>query len=366
MSKIKNSVGARWDDLAGAAYQIVEESIREFLTDDDTYERRDDEIYVLCFGNADKAEAEAITESIVREIKTRIADETSDLNIRVNHTVASLAWDDLERDDVTIADAIAEELRTISESAEAATAAWRRHILRNAQVRYAPMWSPASRVVSVHRVLLDEETGAGALKRMAGLSAADELMATLFDLDCLIIGRSIKKLHQLLQGGGKAQLLVPVNFNLLTDKQSRDRYLNLCRGIPDPYKRYLLFELHSIPAGTPTSRMIEIALALQAHASGIVVEVPATGVQVSDFAATAISGISANFGVLSQKLPEAGAVLTRLAAIATTSKLKFFLHGVDTIGLSELAIRAHVDLMDGRAIALTTDELKSAYRWKPQ
>src|SRR5690606_29562705 len=96
------------------------------------------------------------------------------------------------------------------------------------------------------------------------------------------------------------------------------------------------------------------------------VEVPATGVQVSDFAATAISGISANFGVLSQKLPEAGAVLTRLAAIATTSKLKFFLHGVDTIGLSELAIRAHVDLMDGRAIALTTDELKSAYRWKPQ
>src|SRR5690606_21916000 len=64
MSKIKNSIGARWDDLAGAAYQIVEESIREFLTDDDTYERRDDEIYVLCFANADKAEAEAITESI--------------------------------------------------------------------------------------------------------------------------------------------------------------------------------------------------------------------------------------------------------------------------------------------------------------
>lgn len=366
MAEIKQRLGARWSKMADSAFRIAEQTIQRHITAEDAYQRHGRETFLLCFASPDKAHAEAKTRMIAEEIVTRLAQQTPQIPLRVDHTVAEVEWADIdEGEPESIAESIARELRQVRERAEASARAWRNELLRCAGIRFGPIWHAPRRIVAGYRAMLNEQTGARALQRLAGITTPEELKSTLHELDCLIVGRAIKALDRLLHAGGMAQVLVSVNFNSLSTRAMREKYLNLCRDIPQQYKRFLLFEVHSAPNGTPVSRLVEIALALKPYGHGVLVEPPANGGQLQDLTSVGLFGLSVSAKSLPQNVGQATTALTRLVAAATALNLKVFVHGADTVGILDAAQKAQADYIDGRAVALPVAEPKTAYHWTP-
>jgi len=369
MAQIKQQLGARWSAVADIACRIAEETIQRHISADDAYQRHGEETFVLCFASPDKAHAEARTRTIGEEIATLLARQTSQIRLQVDHTVAELKWADIDNGEAeSIAELIARELRQVRERADAAARAWRHELVRHAGIRFCPVWHPPRRIVTTYRAMLNEQTGTHAMQRLAGVTTPEELKGTLHELDCLIVGRAIKALERLLHAGGAAQMLVPVNFNSLSNRTAREKYLNLCRDIPQYYKRFLLFEVHGAAEGTPIPRLVEVALALKPYGHGVLVELPASGSQLLDAVSARLFGLF-GLSVDAKSLPRSGGqaaiALTRLVSAAAALNLKVFVHGADTVGILEAAQKARADYIDGRAVALPLAEPKAAYRWTP-
>jgi GGDEF domain-containing protein len=367
MAEIKQQLGAGWSGVADFAYRIAEQTIRRHISTEDSYQRLGGETFVLCFASPDKAHAEAKTREIVQSIATRLAQQAPQFPLRVDHTVAEVEWADIDQGDAeSIAEQIARELRQVRERSESSARAWRNEMLRTAGIRFGPIWHPPGHIVSSYRTMLNEQTGTHALQRLAGVTTPEELTRTLHELDCLIVGRGIKALDLLLHAGGMAQMLVPVNFNSLSNRTAREKYLNLCRDIPQHYKRFLLFEVHGAPNGTPISRLLEIALSLKPYGHGVLVEMPASGSQLQELASVGLFGLSVDAKSLPRSAGQATAALMRVVSAAAALHLKVFVHGADTVGILDAARKARADYVDGRAVALPMAEPKSAYRWTPR
>jgi len=367
MAEIKQRLGARWSAVADIAFRIAEQTIQRHISAEDAYQRHGGEAFVLCFASPDKTHAEAKTRAITEELATLLAQQNPQIPLRVDHTVAEVEWNDIDKgDSESIAELIARELRQVRERAESSARAWRNELLRTAGIRFGPIWHPPGHIVTSYRTMLNEQTGTHALQRLGGVSTPEELRSTLHELDCLIVGRAIKALDQLLHAGGMAQILVSVNFNSLSTRATREKYLNLCRDIPQHYKRFLLFEVHGAPHGTPLSRQIEIALALKPFSHGVLVELPANGGQLQELASVGLFGVAVDAKSLPRNVSQATAVLTRLVSGASALNLKVYVHGADTVGILDAAQKARADYVDGRAVALPMAEPKSAYRWTPR
>jgi EAL domain-containing protein (putative c-di-GMP-specific phosphodiesterase class I) len=367
MAEIKQRLGARWSAVADIAFRVAEQTIQRHISAKDVYQRHGEETFVLCFASPDKVRAEAKTRAIAEEIATLLARQTPQIPLQVNHTVAELRWADIDNGETeSIAELIASELRQVRERADAAARAWRNELLRTAGIRFGPIWHPKRRVVATYRAMLNEQSGSHAIQRLAGVSTPEELKSTLHELDCLIVGRTVKALDRLFQAGGKAQMLVAVNFNSLSNRTAREKYLNLCRSIPEYYKRFLLFEVHGACRSTPVSRLVEIALALKPYGHGVLVELPANGHQLQNLASVRLLfGVAVDAKWLPRNVGQATTALTRLVSAATALNFKVLVHGADTMGLLEAAQKAGADYVDGRAIALPMTEPKTAYRWAP-
>lgn len=366
MAEIKQRLGARWSAVADIACRIAEQTIHRHISAEDAYQRHGQETFVLCFASPDKAQAEAKTRTIGDEIAMLLARQAPQIRLQVDHTVAELEWADIDNGEAqSVAELIARELRQVRERAEAATQAWRNELVRTAGIRFGPIWQPPRCIVPGFRAMLNEQTGTHAMQRLAGVTTPEELKSTLHELDCLIVGRAIKALDRLLHAGGMAQMLVPVNFNSLSNRTAREKYLNLCRDIPPHYKRFLLFEVHGAANGTPISRLVEMALSLKPYGHGVLVELPASGGQLQELASVRLLGLSVDAKALPRNVWQATTALSRLVSAATAVNLKVFVHGADTVGMLEAAQKARADYIDGRAVALPMAEPKAAYRWTP-
>ncbi len=367
MERIKLRLGDQWSAVADIAFRIAEQTIQRHIAAQDAYQRHGAETFVLCFASPDKAYAQAKTNAIAEEIATLLSQQTPSIPVRVDHTVAEVKWADIDKDGAdSIADQIARELRQVRERTESSARAWRNELLHGAGIRFGPIWHPPGNIVTSYRTVLNEQTGTQALNRLTGVTTPEELKRTLHELDCLLVGRAIRSLDRLLHGGGMAQILISVNFNSLSSRATRDKYLNLCRDIPDHCKRFLLFEVLGAPNGTPISRLIEIALALKPFGHGVLVEPPASGNQLQELASVGLFGLSVDAKALPHPVGQAASGLARLVSAATSLNLKVFVHGVDTVGLLDAARAARADYVDGRAVCQPMIEPKTAYRWKPR
>jgi GGDEF domain-containing protein len=365
LSEIRRSVGDGPHSVASVVRRIAEQVIKKNLAEDDAFFRNDDETFLLCFASDSKHAAETTTKLIAAEITARLKAEAPDAALRVDQTVAQIDHGSLEAGHQSIVGAIAAALQKVREEAEQTIVAWRQHLLRNATVRYSPVWSPTKHVVSMYRTMLDPETGRQALRRLNMISNSDDLTIVLFELDCLLVGHAIQALHTLLSHSGTVQILIPINLGSLNNRAHRQEYLGLCQNFPESYKKLLLFELHSAPPGTGVSRIVDLALMLKVHSGGVIIEAQPDAERLQELAVGGLHGISINGKSLPQKPLAASQRLSRVMSAAKACGLKVFVHGADTVGLAEAAASSQVDWVDGRGLALPVSEPRSAYRINP-
>ena len=270
----------------------------------------------------------------------------------------------VDGDEVPLVDTIANSLRRVRDEAENAAKMWREHLLRTASIRYKPIWSPSKKVVALHRAVLDEDTGRRTMQRLSSLSSVDEMIDVLFELDCLILGHAAAGLHDLVNGGGRTQLIVPVNFNSLNLGTRRKRYLKLCADIPSAYRRFLLFEICDIPPGTPGGRVLDLIVPLNQNAHGAIIEASvSSAVDLVDSVGSAIMGVVTRADEFSGAVVDVSVRLNRYVTDLKARNMKVFLRGVNSPELVQVARVTGIDWMDGPCVAALTRELKTLYRW---
>src|SRR3546814_6351486 len=89
-----------------------------------------------------------------------LAQQTPQIGLQVDHTVAELKWADIDNGGAeSVAETIARALRQLRERAEAAARAWRNELVRTAGIRFAPIWHSARGAVTGYRALLNAQPG---------------------------------------------------------------------------------------------------------------------------------------------------------------------------------------------------------------
>lgn len=361
LDEIKRELGVNWGRASAAACKIVEDTIANNLSADDTYARRGQEMFVLCFASRDRGLVDARMKVIVEQIKHALSGSRNEV-FRVAHDVADVVF--IDTDEVSVFDTIANSMRQVRSEAEKAARVWREHLLRNASICYKPVWLPSKKVVALHRAVLDEETGRRTMQRLTSLTSVDEMLAVIFDLDCLILGRAASGLHHLVDDGGRTQLIVPINFNSLNQGAQRKRYLKLCEDIPTAYRRFLLFEIRNIPPGTPGGRVLDMIVPLNRFAHGTIIEASVcSAAALVDGVGSAIMGVVTHADQFSGPVGDVSNQLKRFVKDLKARNLRVFLHGVNTPELVRAAIATGIDCMDGPCVADLTRELKTLYHW---
>jgi hypothetical protein len=360
VADITREMGMGWTSKSAAICGLAEDAIERHLSPDDTYVKRDDGSFILCFATADSQLVKQRLQAITDEIRGSFGDFETDDRLQVAHDVVEIDIIDIEEDSVI--DTITDSLKRVREEAENSTRLWRQHLIRHASVTYKPIWSAHKKLVAIHRAVLDDDTGRRAMQRLTTLSSADEMREILFDIDSLILGRAAEALHNLVADGGRTQLIIPLYYDSVDSRSRRKKYQEICENIPEAYRRFLLFEIHDIPTGIPYSRISELAVVLNKYGKGVLLEV---GMEITSMpAAMGIAGVVTRIPDRAGSISDFPAMAERFAISARTARLKSFLYDIDSSSVAGTAWQASMDYLQGKAIAKSTKELRAHYYWE--
>lgn len=366
LKDLKTQLGAAWEDVAQEAYGIAQRVIAENLAETDVCERYDDETYIVCFADLDRPQAERKSRRIVKSIKAALLEAATEAkHLEVEHAIAEVPDEELgAAAGESLIDVLAGALRKVRSEVVEAQQNWLRVLLHDANVVFAPIWSPKKRSVLMCQCLLDDITGKAALRRIEALSGPEQLRGAMADLDCVILGHAVRAVHHLVQQREeKMVVVVPVNFQTLSEKVHRDAFLRLCKDMPSCYSQFLMMEVHGISPGVPTGRAMELCLYLRPYCRSIIIEASIADSAIMRTDATSIFAVSIRLDD-----PIDDDLATALEKFATAMKARSFhsiAHGADTIGLAEAAIRSGIDFISGKAVALPLESLRGAYHWTP-
>jgi hypothetical protein len=365
MEEIRRSLDGNWAAVSDKAHAVAERTIAEHLSYGDVFELNQNDTFVVCFARPDKSDAERRTHQIVEAIKIALARELPEAQRPgVSHAVAELEWGDVEDDQGgSLTDMLARSLRRVQEEANETVKVWRRALLREAYVVYRSVWSAGHRENPMYQCLVDEVTGKRTLERLTNVSSVELVCEALAELDEVVLGRAVEGLHAAMQSGTRADLLVPVNFMSIKNQRRREQYIRLCRELPDSYRKFISFEIHSVPLGEPLDQVLDLVHFLKGAVSGVAVgSAQLERYQIDELARGGVFAISTPAGPLSLSRRDVIARYSDFAMLVKSAGMKAMIHGAGTVGLFEAAKIGGIDFVDGNAISYPRDTLKVGCR----
>lgn len=368
INKIRAAVGEdRWKAVADKANAITEATINAALSSTDAFDRRDEENYVIFFADANKQQATQKANKIVAEVTDRLIKEVPETrsHVSVQQEVHELEWAEEIPEEVSLFDYLADTLRKVRDEAAVAASQWRQALMNDAALAFSPIWRPRTHTVPAFRCLLDRTTGSLALTRLRKVSGNDALIETIAELDCVILSHAVTAIHQLVQHNATAAVAVPVNFSTLNDRRLATRYTNLCRGIPEAYRQFLLFELRAVPGGVPDCRLFEILQLVMPLGRLVVLEAPLSEERIARLSGVGFFGIAFDLAQNTVPKVEWKLYLTNYARCAKNANLQSVVYSADTLALVEMAKRAGIDYISGEGVAHASGSPKAAYHWNP-
>lgn len=365
LQDLKVTLGDSWAEVAESVLDLAEETIAEHLGADNEYRRHQNDSFILIFPSLDAAAAEQKTRELSRAIRSRVAAELPSVDVKVEHHTSEVDCTQAFSEQSSIIDAVTRVLDEIRTEVRSTQERLRRDLLRNAMVVYGPIWHPVSRMVLMYRCLLDRSTGETTLEHMREMSSVKDLQSALLDIDSLVLGRAASEIHALMERKGKPKLVVPVHFHTIRVKQARDTYLDLCKSIPEPYRKFLMFEIHSVPSNVLIARVLELSAYMRPWCSGVILRSTISPDILPQIVSYGLYGISLDLSEGRSHREPPTSELSDISAVASQLGLVTLVHGVNTIGLADLCCRAKVDFLNGEAIAGRLPKPKSIHRWIP-
>lgn len=367
LDEIKEALGARWPDLAARASDLAEQGIRRRLADRDILQVLSETEFSICFARLDRKGAVERARQISREIKQEIFAELPEFSssVTVKQYVAEIEIKNLAGDTGSLADRLVLTLRRMRLEADRAILNYRRLLLKDFQVLFAPLWDPERAIVDLNRCVLDLSLGCTTLSQFQAIADPDQMVDTLADMDCLALTRALEVLHRYGKASNVAAILVPVGYQTLARSSTRREYLKLLSSVPDVYSPFVKLEVTNVPARPNVDQLNTLLFTVSAIRRDLTLQVNASAGYLSALDAAPLWGLSCNLSAGQLRDPTQRTVAPAFMEFARDNGLRTMAHGANTIGLALAAVDSGFDYVSGTAIHLSQDTPRAPSRLHP-
>jgi hypothetical protein len=367
LNEIKEALGNRWEGLAARAAELAEQGIRRRLGDADVLQVLSDTEFSVYFGKLGRDAAVERAKQISREIKQEIFAELPEFSssVTVKQYVAEIELSNLDGDTGSLADRLVLTLRRMRLEADRAILNYRRLLLRDFQILFAPVWEPEKAVVDLNRCVLDLSLGCTTLSQFQAIADPDQMVDTLADMDCLALTRALEVLHRYGRASKVSSLLVPVGYQTLARSATRREYLKLLKSLPEVYMPFVKLELTNVPSRPNVDHLNNMLFTVSAIRSGLTLQVGSGATYLAGLDPTPLWGLSCNLSIGQVRDASLRSVPPAFWDFARTNGLRTLAHSANTIGLALAAVECGFDYVSGTAIHLSQDTPRAPSRLQP-
>ncbi|QYO75209.1 hypothetical protein [Devosia salina] len=367
LDEIKEALGNRWEGLAARAAQLAEQGIRRRLGDADVLQVLSDTEFSICFAKLGRDAAVERARQISREIKQEIFAELPEFSssVTVKQYVAEIELKNLDGDTGSLADRLVLTLRRMRLEADRAILNYRRLLLKDFQILFAPVWEPERAVVDLNRCVLDLSLGCTTLSQFQAIADPDQMVDTLADMDCLALTRALEVLHRYGRASKVASLLVPVGYQTLARSATRREYLKLLTSLPEVYMPFVKLEVTNVPSRLNVDQLNYLLFAVSAKCPGLTLQVGGGADYLAGLDPTPLWGLSSNLSMGQMRDASLRSVHPAFWDFARTNGLRTLAHSANTIGLALAAVDSGFDYVSGTAIHLSQDTPRAPSRLQP-
>ena len=226
--------------------------------------------------------------------------------------------------------------------------------LSAAPLVFLPVWGAVQSLVSTYACALPPAPAAGPAP---GMSQADR--------DRLLLGNIIRGFETLDHRKSSALLIAAVDFETLTGKTSRRKFMDLCRRIPSSNRKFILFEICNLAGYAPWPEANRVWQELQPYCLSIIVRLPLENPVMDGIETPKLYAFSTDLGHLDGKAVARRADIAAFVGAAEAKGLRTLAHGVNRASVGEWALSAGVAYMSGEAIAPAEIMAKPTYGYDP-
>jgi hypothetical protein len=367
LDEIKEALGERWAGLAARASELAEQGIRRRISDSDVLQVLSETEFSICFAKLDRGAAVERAKQISREIKQELFAELPEFSssVTVKQYVAEIELKNLAGDTGSLADRLVLTLRRMRLEADRAILNYRRLLLKDFQLLFAPLWDPMRAIVDLNRCVLDLSLGCTTLSQFQAIADPDQMVDTLADMDCLALTRALEMLHRYGRASNVAAVLVPVGYQTLARTSTRREYLKLLASVPEVYSPFVRLEVTGVPSRPNVDQLNDLLFTVGDMRPGLTLQVTGNAGYLSELDPAPLWGLSCNLSMGHLRDATQRAVAPSFMEFAKSNSLRTMAHGANTIGLALAAVDSGFNYVSGTAIHLSQDTPRAPSRLHP-
>lgn len=370
LDTLRASLGPAWDELRDRVHSSADRIINRHIDGKDVQFRSGDGEYIIVFATLSRQAASLVCAKIAEELYRLFLGDPKLAEITVSTAVGAVDGK-LLFEHASVADLLSAVEQTVEangpeEQAAASTApppptaaagaAEPRRLklsqLEMAQIgtMYRPLWDVGRQVISTYMCTpvrrFPDGTSVEGMLALSGVSEPQQLAKV--DIDTL--ADTVEILDELFRNKFRLMVSVPVCFETLAARRTRQEYLSICQSVPDYLRPFLIFEFLRFPAGVPSGRMSELVNEVRPFCRWTFLRVECRQQSFATLSGTGLTGlttmISSDRGTEARIMED----MNSFVAAAERANLKTCIVGITSTSLAVAARAAGTTLIAGDRI----------------
>ncbi|KAA0590262.1 GGDEF domain-containing protein [Azospirillum lipoferum] len=366
---LRASLGSSWDELRDRVHSSADRIISRQIGDKDVQFRSGDGEYIIVFATLSRAAASLVCAKIAEELYRLFLGDPKLADITVSTAVGAVDGK-LMFEHASVADLLSAVEQTVetrgpaeraggpaAPPASAAIGAEEARRLKLSQLEmaqigtmYRPLWDVGRQVISTYMCTPVRRFPDGtSVEGMMALSAITEPQQ-LAKVDIDTLADTVEILDELFRNKFRLMVSVPVCFETLAARRSRQEYLAICQSVPDYLRPFLVFEFLRFPAGVPNGRMSELVNEVRPFCRWTFMRVECRQQSFASLSGTGLTGLTTM--IASDRGTEARIMedMNSFVAAAERASLKTCIVGITSTSLAVAARAAGATLIAGDRI----------------
>lgn len=231
---------------------------------------------------------------------------------------------------------------------------------------YAPVWDAFHEVLSTYAVV---PIAYGRNRNVAPLIGHDVLPASATDVE--IAELDIKHLQIMLEMIGELYenefavfLVASVHFKTLSNGGLRERYLALCRQIPDFLRKYIGIQIVGVPSQVAESILTQRVAYLRPFFVGVNVRLSSLDVNALTYARSGVGGVTFCYPTDPAEMREAPALIKRHVMDLLAHKIRLTIELVPDLAVAQQLKDLRVTYLTGTCFGALLDTPKNMKRYQ--
>ena len=350
LSQIRTALGVTWDMVRDRVRQITEAELQRYLGPLDLYRIYNASTYLICLFEVSETDARLRIALISQGIRDTLAKEFPFIRNRIypESFLGTLNGGALHNGDGKVVDRLFKYTRAIKAEAHHKSADSTRSLVERSRVLFSPCWKRSRNVIALNRCILDAK-GRGSISRQIRLRY-DSYGEAAAELDFLVLSRVARTLYELKHLRRAAPVLVPVQYETLSQTRSFATYSRLIEAVRPQYRPLIALQIIDIDSSHMPPAILEIVHKLASMVRWQSLTFDLSDPRIAECARAPVWALATD---LNKRRSTDGSVyqkLCQLRAIASTAGLNTIARGIDSVGLAQVGIKAGITYMDGSAI----------------